>query len=261
MTGEELYDAMGADYERMVAWEQRLANETPFFRQLFADRGVRRVVDVACGVGRHAIEFASWGLDVVGADPSPELLGIARASATEAGVQVEFVQTDFLNLADSVDGGFDAAICIGNSLPHLLAREDVLRALEQMSLLLVEGGVLVIQTRSAERIWAQGNHLLKPRLVPLDGRDVIFLRLVDVHPPTTTLNVIRLDRQGATWDVDAKATELRPIPQQEMAESLQDAGLLADAWYGDYQAAPFVPGRSEDLLVVATKTGAPRGAR
>lgn len=255
MSGEELYDAMGPDYETMVSWETRIANETPFFRRLFDERGVRRVLDVACGVGRHAITFASWGLEATGADPSAALLDLARANAADAEVAVDFVQTDFLHLTNVLTGPFDAVICIGNSLPHLLDSADVEAALGQMNQLLHPGGTLVVQTRSAERIWARGTHLLSPALRHIDDDDVIFLRLVDVHAPTTTLNIIRLGREGEVWDVDVKTTELRPIARDEMESLLQCTGFAAAEYYGDYQSTPFGGEDSEDLLIVA-KSGA-----
>lgn len=255
MTGEQIYEAMGADYELMVGWDARIANETPFFKSLFAERSIRRVADVACGVGRHAVAFASWGLAVTAADPSAQLLALARSNAAEAGVHVDFVKTDFLALASALEGPFDAVICIGNSLPHLLSTDDVLKALGQMNQILAPGGTLVIQNRGAERIWARGKHLLAPALRSAQGRDVIFLRLVDVHEPTVTLNVIRLAREDGGWDVDAKSTELRPIGSQQMGELLARAGFGAFELYGDYQATPFAGPDSEDLLVVATKSG------
>lgn len=273
MGGQELYDAMGDDYETMVSWDSRIANETPFFREVFEERSVRSVADVACGVGRHAVAFASWGLAVTGADPSSELLARARSRADESGPRVTFVNTDFLHLADALDGTFDAVVCIGNSLPHLLVEDDVLEALKQMNRVLAPGGLLVVQTRGAERIWARGSHLLAPVLRRAGENDLIFLRMVDVHPPTTTLNVIRLSRRHDTrttrtagdprqaaagkivgWDVDTKTTELRPIARAEMERLLGLAGFGSADYYGDYRRTPFAGDDSEDLLVVATKT-------
>ena len=40
----ELYDAL-------VDWPKRLANEEPFYRQLFERYNVKSVLDVACGTG------------------------------------------------------------------------------------------------------------------------------------------------------------------------------------------------------------------
>jgi SAM-dependent methyltransferase len=48
----ELYDAL-------VDWSKRLAREEPFFRAVFEQVAARRVLDAACGTGRHAALFQS----------------------------------------------------------------------------------------------------------------------------------------------------------------------------------------------------------
>jgi len=48
---------------------------------LVASLGVRSVLDAGCGTGRVAIELARWGLDVVGVDLDPGMLGRAREKA------------------------------------------------------------------------------------------------------------------------------------------------------------------------------------
>jgi len=44
------------------------------------------VMDLGCGPGPLAIEFARLGLKVTGVDPEPEMLDAAREAAREAGV-------------------------------------------------------------------------------------------------------------------------------------------------------------------------------
>ena len=73
MSGEG-FDDLTDVYEAMIDWPQRLANESPFYRRWFERTGVRSVVDVACGTGRHAALFHSWNLRVEGADLSPRMI-------------------------------------------------------------------------------------------------------------------------------------------------------------------------------------------
>ena len=61
--------APAADYDEFVNWDKRLANEGPFFRDLFEREGVSRVIDVGAGSARHAILFATWGLRGRGGRP------------------------------------------------------------------------------------------------------------------------------------------------------------------------------------------------
>ena len=56
-----MFDDLTDIYEAMIDWPKRLANEGPFYRRWFERVGVQSVVDVACGTGRHAAMFHSWG--------------------------------------------------------------------------------------------------------------------------------------------------------------------------------------------------------
>src|SRR5262249_37369801 len=69
-----------------------------------------RVLDVACGQGRHAIRLVRRGYQVVGIDTSTSFLATARASAAELGADVDFIQRDMRDL-DSIDE-FDAAVSL-----------------------------------------------------------------------------------------------------------------------------------------------------
>ena len=68
-----------------------------------------RVLDVACGQGRHAIRLARRGYDVVGIDTSPSFLATARASAAESPADVEFVESDMRDL--DFEQASDLVIC------------------------------------------------------------------------------------------------------------------------------------------------------
>lgn len=49
-----------------------------------------RVVDLGCGTGNAALLAAELGADVIGVDPAPRLLDVARGRASAAGAKVTF---------------------------------------------------------------------------------------------------------------------------------------------------------------------------
>ena len=65
-----------------------------------------RVLDVACGTGRHAARLAALGHDVTGIDGSPAMLARARAAVPSA----RLVDGPMAPLPFA-DGEFDAALC------------------------------------------------------------------------------------------------------------------------------------------------------
>src|SRR5262245_22665860 len=54
--------------------------------------GSRRVLEIGCGTGEDAIRLARRGVDVLATDPSPSMLLVAAAKASQAGCadRIEF---------------------------------------------------------------------------------------------------------------------------------------------------------------------------
>src|SRR5689334_3318427 len=75
------------------------------------DKG--RVLDLACGPGRHSVAFARRGFRVTGVDRSPFLLERARANARDADVDVEWIESDMRDFRRP--DAFDLAICLFTS--------------------------------------------------------------------------------------------------------------------------------------------------
>jgi len=56
------------------------------------------VLELACGPGRHALEFARRGYRVTGVDRTARYLETAREKAGEEGLDVEWVEADMRTL-------------------------------------------------------------------------------------------------------------------------------------------------------------------
>jgi glycine/sarcosine N-methyltransferase len=247
-----LYDALATDYDRFVNWEGRLAHELPFIDRLFQEHGVRRVLDAACGTGQHAIALARQGYTVVGADLSRAMVERARANAAAAGVDVAFAVVGLGGLV-ALGETFDAVLCLGNSLPHLLTAEAVADALADFAAVLQPGGLLVIQNRNFDRVWAERERFMPPQSHQAGHGEWLFLRFYDFHEATITFNMIRLHRAGESWTQDVESTELRPIFRDDLAAELEAVGLCDVEFHGGYGGPAFDPARSGDLIAVARK--------
>jgi glycine/sarcosine N-methyltransferase len=246
------YDALAADYDRFVDWEGRLGHELPFFDELFAGRGVQRVLDAACGTGHHAIALAQRGYQVTGTDLSPVMIAHARENAATAGASVTFAVAGLGELS-AIGETFDAAICLGNSLPHLLTAPAVAAALADFAAVLRPGGVLVIQNRNFDRVWARRERLMAPQSYREGGREWVFVRFYDFHERTITFNMIRLRRTGEGWEQDIESTDLRPIFRDGLAAALLAARFASVTFYGSYEGAAFDEKESGDLIAVACR--------
>jgi ubiquinone/menaquinone biosynthesis C-methylase UbiE len=81
--------------------------EQPIVERLIAELPhAQRVLDAACGTGRHSRHLAANGHTVTGIDASPAMLALARPKVPGA----MFSEGDFCNL-DFADDTFDLVVC------------------------------------------------------------------------------------------------------------------------------------------------------
>lgn len=135
-------------------WE-RAVQEVELLDGLFREGGVPsggRVLDLACGVGRHSIELAKMGYSVMGVDLSPVFIKRARELADEAGVDVEFVVGDARSVGDHLarSDPFDATINMFTSHGYYGRDEDV-RMFRQARDLSSAEALLVVNAANRDR--------------------------------------------------------------------------------------------------------------
>ena len=255
-----LYDDLSDDYDRFINWEKRLAYELPFIeanmlaRQLAAGE-TRRVLDVACGTGRHAIALAQRGHDITGADLSAGMIARARENAAAEKSAARFVVAGFGELAAQVGGTFDALLCLGNSLPHVLTVEALRTTLADFVALLRPGGLLLVQNRNFDAIMAGRVRWMAPQAHrDDDGREWLFLRFYDFDGDgALTFNVVTLRRDEARgWTQQVQETTLRPWLHDELLSAVTAVGFDRLTCYGDMAGEPFVA-NSANLIFTARR--------
>src|SRR2546428_1032061 len=105
-----------------------------------AARRVSRVLDVACGGGRHIVGLALRGYQCTGQDFTPERVDMTRNRAARFKVSVEVRQGDAAKLGYA--GEFDAVLAL-NVLLLLPSDEDAKASIVGAYRALKPGGVLV----------------------------------------------------------------------------------------------------------------------
>ena len=173
-----LYDDLSNDYDRFVNWPARLAAELPFLEAQLAAHGARRVLDVAAGTGRHAIALARAGYALTATDLSAGMIARARENAATAGVALDLAVAGFGALSGITPGPFDAVLCLGNSLPHLLDGDALSAALADMAAVLRPGGVLLVQLRNFVPVLAERQRFMPPEAHREDDREWLFFPLL-----------------------------------------------------------------------------------
>jgi glycine/sarcosine N-methyltransferase len=192
---------------------------------------------------------------VVGADLSAGMIERARANGKAAGVDVRFEVAGFGELSTKVGINFDALLCLGNSLPHLLTPADLRTTLADFAACLRPGGLVLIQNRNFDAVLARRERCMEPQAHREGSREWLFLRFYDFNPDgTLTFNVVTLRRDEAgEWIQQVEATKLRPLLHAELLDAVAAAGFSNAACYGDMTSAPFDSQASPNLVVTAQR--------
>jgi SAM-dependent methyltransferase len=256
-----MYDALSTDYDRFVDWGGRLASELPFIERQLEAADAHRVLDAACGTGMHAIALAQKGYEVVGADLSAGMIERARENGAQSDLTagrarsggVRFKVAGFGELSSKVGNDFDAVLCLGNSLPHLLTAEKLAIALDDFAACLRPGGLLLIQNRNFDAVLADHDRWMEPQAQREGDTEWLFLRFYDFEPNgLLTFNLVTVRREaGADWEQQITSTPLWPQTQSELSGGLTGARFEAISCFGDLQGTPFDAGGSPNLVVTA----------
>ena len=140
------------DYYQYMFSEDRFAaakDEVTRIMELTQVRG-GRLLDLCCGPGRHAMEFAQRGFAVTGVDRSAFLLDRARQLAQAGGVSVEWINEDMRRFIRP--DSFDLVCNLFTSFGYFEDENDDLAVLKNMQQSLRKDGILVIETLGKERL-------------------------------------------------------------------------------------------------------------
>ena len=234
-------------------WDRQLEREGLSLRSIFRKKGVERVLVAACGIGTQAIPLAKLDYEVVATDASAGMLRKAQELAVNEGVfeQIQFERASFDNLPNVVTGKFDAIVCKGNALPHLVTDEAIETALLVFYELLRPGGVLVVGLRDFEPFMEN-----RPRFLPGfdhvddDGKEFVSFEIWEWEdgPPTiATQNLYMVRGTPPNMEATKRSVMFRPLSTDEVKVVLLELG------YEDFEE---YPDRFEQVIHVRKPLGA-----
>lgn len=144
---ETFFANYGKSYDKECFTQGTLGEVDFVERELAADR-TKRILDIGCGTGRHAIELARRGYHVTGFDLSEAQLCRAREKAAAAGVSVEFQRRDATQPHFRQE--YDAAIMFCEGAFSLMETDEKNHAvLVHAAAALRPGGKLLLTTLNA----------------------------------------------------------------------------------------------------------------
>lgn len=243
---EDVYARLAARYDRMI---RENPERDAFFRDLFARRSVRSLLDCACGTGRDLIAFHRMGLTVQGSDLSEAMLAQARSNLAKAGIEIPLQRIDFRELAAQFERRFDAVVCLSNSINELLDDAEVLRALGAMRAVLRPGGLVVVDQGQTDASVRQ-----RPLYEPVvKDRDLTRVFVMEYDNDLITVHVLDFLHTGEEMGFDETTVRLRIRLRDDWQRLFSEAGFSTVDLYGSWKGAKYDNETAERLIAVATK--------
>jgi len=184
-----------------------------------------KVLDLACGQGRHAVGLAQAGFRVTGLDYQQNLLDVAAQAAAEQGVEVTLVRGDMRDLPFT--GEFDAVTLMFTAFGYF---DDVENAhvLRETAKALKPGGWLILDVANRDALLRKAQEKSWKRLP--DGMVVVSEWEWDVRAGRYTHTQLLLSEAGRRQ----LQHSVRVYTCTELVTMLQKAGFRVDVLHGGF---------------------------
>ena len=233
-------------FESTMFNQERLgvtAEEIDHIVKLLAPEKGAKILDLCCGIGRHSLELARRGYQVVGVDLTEEYLTKARREAENEGLNIQFVRSDMRRFCQIES--FDAVINMFTAFGYFEIQAENRRVLANIYCSLRKGGTLIIDMIGKEvlaRIYQERDWHEE------DGR--IFLRECKMRQ-----NWSWADNRWIVLE-NGKIQEFRfghrIYSAVEIAGLLKECGFGSVNIYGDLEGADY-DHNAKRLIAVARK--------
>lgn len=240
---EEFFDD---DYLRTIPFmtPTYTVKEMEYIRSHLDPPDGAKLLDVGCGYGRLAIEFARSGYEVTGLDTSLPLMFKAAEASTEAGVEVNFMHQDMREM--SFDNEFDSVYCVMTSFGYF--DDDTNRdVVGRMYRALKPGGKLFIEVINRDFIL---NDL--PSRVWWEGDDCVVMDEVEFNFLTSRIvskrSVVFSDGRSVNHDLSIRAYCLH-----ELGRLLHNAGFRVSSVTGNINTDNRFFGQHSPYLIVLSE--------
>lgn len=193
-----------------------------------------RVLDLACGSGRHARELVARGAWVVGYDLSRALLHRARSA-----VASPLVRGDMRALPFEA-ARFDLAVSLFTSFGYFAEETQDRAVLTEVARVVRRGGRFVLDFLHAARVRSA---LVPHEEMTLDGRKVAIERRLSDDGCFVVKEIHLLD-QGRSF-----VERVRLYTAEELGRMFDDAGFRVERHLGGYDGAPLTAAAPRVILV------------
>lgn len=121
------------------SWVEDTKRQVDFLIKRLELKGNEKILDLACGFGRHSLELARRGFDVTGVDITPDYINYAFEQAKAENLNARFICSDIRGV--SFENEFDVALNMADgAVGYLENEEENLKIFKVVATALKSGG-------------------------------------------------------------------------------------------------------------------------
>lgn len=217
-----------------------------------------RVLDIACGIGRHIVPLAAEGYRTVGCDYSPAYLARARRYARDWGLtrsRVRFLRSDYRTvgrtLRNSRERAFDAAISIFTSMGHFGEAGD-LATFRSVRSVVRPGGVFVVEM--SNRDWILSHYRATGVMHGTEGIEIHERRRFDPKSSTSLDEwTYYSGSKGRRRRLRTEHVAIRLYSPDELRKLLERSGWIDVRTYGGLTSRAPASARAPRMVLLARR--------
>ena len=252
-----IYDGRHAELYDLFYGAKPYAAEVGYLHNLLqqlSGRAVRRILDIACGTGSHAIELEKLGYDIVGSDISEDMLARAREKARAVSSTVRFERQDMRYL-DVASRPFDAVMCLFDAIGHVETTTAIKQTFDAVHRHLRDDGLFVLEFWHAAAM-ASHHDPVRLRRLATDRGEIVRLSetIVDHASQCATVKHTIYDlRRDGTYQTAVEQQVNRFFSLQEMNTLLDDCDFDVVKYYSGYSPDEVLTPDSWHIVLVARR--------
>lgn len=213
----------------------------------------KRLLELACGTGRHALELEKLGYQIVATDYSQDLLNVARGKAKQQKSQVDFRLQDMRELS-LTDEPFDGVYCLFDSIGYVQTNSAIQQVLKGVHKYLRSDGLFICEFWHAAAMLRNYEPFRERRWKTADGELIrtSSTRLdVEKQLAKVTYKITETLSNGTTTQLEETQVN-RYFLVQEMAAFLENTGFAPLEWLTAYSDEPITE-NTWHILAVARR--------
>lgn len=241
------YTTLAPYYDALFGWHTE--RETNFVLEVFKswEWPIQRILDAACGTGRHATILQHAGYDVLCIDRSAAMLNAAKRK------NLKTVQEDIRKMSYTAE--FDAILLLFSSFQYLLTNEDAKQALKSIYRALKKNGAFILDVWNA---WHKLIHYRERGEEVAETNDFKVLRITNselgLTDQTYLLGEVLLVEKEGKFEMHHNMHKMRLYSPLELIGLMETTGFNIKKKYANFNLTePFETSLDPEILVLVAQ--------